>query len=55
MKTINMCCNKCNKFRKLMSPKLSYIFDKTLIISIICNKFCNNNRRMFKKEYVLRY
>ena len=31
-------CIKCKKFRKFKNHKISYLFYKTLIISIICNK-----------------
>ena len=36
---INKLC--CRKYRKCEKPKLLYIFDKTLVISIICSK-CKN-------------
>ena len=31
-------CIKCNKYKKLKKFKISYIFDKTLVFSIICEK-----------------
>ena len=31
-------CIKCSKYRKNENPKRSDIFDKTLVISIICDK-----------------
>ena len=43
-------CIKCIKFRKFMAPKISYIFDKTLVLSIIGSKCDNNNERIFKEE-----
>ena len=36
-------CVICGKYRKLEKPKISYIFEKTLVISINCSK-CNNQR-----------
>ena len=34
-----------------MNLKISYIFDKTLILSIICSNYCDNNEnRIFKEE-----
>ena len=33
-----ICCIKCNKYRKLNNPKISYIFDKVLVLSSICDK-----------------
>ena len=31
----------CCKYRKFEKPKISYLFEKTLVLSIICSK-CNN-------------
>ena len=36
-------CIKCNKYKKLKKIKISYIFDKILVFSIIFEK-------VFKKE-----
>ena len=41
-------CIGCDKYRKSLIPEISYIFDKTLFISIICSKCgdkknCDNN------------
>ena len=30
-------CIKCNKYKKFKNPKI-YIFHKTLVVSLICNK-----------------
>ena len=35
-------CNKCRKFEK---PKLSYILEKTLVLSIICSKCKNEDEK----------
>ena len=43
-------CIKCNKYRKLKNPKISCIFNGTLVLSIICGKCSNNNDTIFKKE-----
>ena len=34
-------CVICGKYRKFEKPKTSYIFEKTLVLSIICSK-CEN-------------
>ena len=34
-------CVVCGKYRKFKNPKKSYIFEKTLVLSIVCSK-CNN-------------
>ena len=45
-----MDCTECNKFRKFEKPRLSYIFNETLVIYIICGKCGGNNDTVFKKE-----
>ena len=37
---------ECNKYIKFINGKISYIFDKTIICSIICSKF----RRIFQEK-----
>ena len=39
-----------NKYEKFKNPKISYIFNETLVLSIIYSKFDNNNDRIFKQE-----
>ena len=47
---------KCIKYRKFKNPKILYIFDKTLALSIICGK-CNAviMKKYLKKMNQLRY
>ena len=33
-----VCCTKCKKVKEFKNPKKSYICDKTLHLSSICNK-----------------
>ena len=33
-----------------MNPKVFYIFDKPLILSIVCSKFGENNNKIFKEK-----
>ena len=40
----------CVKYRKFKKPKTSYIFEKTLVVSIICSKCKNEDQKMFKEE-----
>ena len=40
-------CVICSKYRKFEKPKISYLFEKALVLSIICSK-CENE--LFKKE-----
>ena len=39
---------KCNKYSKNL--KISYFFNKRLVISIICDKCCSNDDKIFKEE-----
>ena len=43
-------CIKCNKYRKFKNPKISYIFDKILVLSITCGKCGSNDQGIFKEE-----
>ena len=38
-------CIICNNHRNLRSPKISFIFDKTLGLSIICNTCSRNDEK----------
>ena len=45
-------CIICGKYIKLEKPKISYLLEKTLLLSIICSK-CKNedeNEKLFKEE-----
>ena len=41
---------KCSKYRKSKSLKISYIFNKTWVLSIICDKCGSKDEKVFKKE-----
>ena len=43
-------CVKCNKYRKLKNPRISYIFDEILSLSTICDKCGSNDQKIFKEE-----
>ena len=43
-------CVICGKYRKFEKPKISYILEKTLILSIICSKCKNEDEKIFKEE-----
>ena len=47
-------CVICGKYKKFKNLKTSYIFEKTLIIFIICSK-CENEDRKYLKKNQLRY
>ena len=43
-------CIKCNEYRKLENPKISYVFSRTLVLPIIFDKGCRKDEKRFKKE-----
>ena len=43
-------CIVCGKYRKLEKPKISYLFEKTLVLSIICSKCRNEDEKICKEE-----
>ena len=43
-------CVICGQYRKFNNPKTSYIFEKTLVLSIICSKCKNEDEKIFKEE-----
>ena len=44
----------CGKHRKSKNPKISYIFEKLFVLSIICSKCKNENENYLKKKIQLR-
>ena len=43
-------CVICIKYRKFEKPKISYLLEKTLNLSIICSKCQNEDDKFFKEE-----
>ena len=43
-------CVICFKYRKLKNSKISYIFEITLLLSIICSTCENEDGKIFKEE-----
>ena len=43
-------CVTCGKYRKFEKPKISYILEKTLVLSIICSKCKNKDDKILKKK-----
>ena len=42
-------CNVCNKYRKFINPKISWIFNKTLSLSIVYSKYGHEYENIFKE------
>ena len=47
MKPIRKHLVKCNKFRKCVNPKISFISNKALVFSMICGKYNGTKDRTF--------
>ena len=43
-------CVICRKYRKFEKPKLLYVLEKTLLLSIIWIKCKNEDEKIFKEE-----
>ena len=43
-------CVICGKYRKFEKPKISYLLEKTLVLSIICSTCKNEDEKLFKEE-----
>ena len=43
-------CTKCKKYKEFKKDKISYICDKTLLLSSTCNKCGSENAKIFKEE-----
>ena len=43
-------CIICGKYKKIEKPKISYLLEKTLVLSIICSKCKNEDEKVFKEE-----
>ena len=48
-------CIICGKYRKFEKPKTSYLLKKTLVPSIICSKYKNENKKYLEKKNQFRY
>ena len=49
----NYYCVISGKYRKFEKPKISYLLEKTLVLSIICSKCKNEDEKLFKKEKLI--
>ena len=43
-------CVICLNYKRSKNLKILYIFEKTLVLSIICSKCENDNEKIFKEE-----
>ena len=46
--------NVCNKYRKFKRTKISYIFKKILILSIVYSKCCHEYKKYLKNKNQLK-
>ena len=47
-------CIKCNKHRKFKNTRVSHIFDKTLVLFLICDKHGRSDEKIFKEEEAIK-
>ena len=43
-------CINCKKYKKFKNPRMSYICQKTLLLSRICNKCGTEDEKIFKED-----
>ena len=43
-------CIICDRYKKFEKSKVSYLSEKTLVLSIICCKCNNEDEKLFKEE-----
>ena len=48
----NLCCVISSTYRKFEKSKISYIFEKTLVFSIICCTRKDKDEKIFKEESI---
>ena len=46
-------CTKCKKNRKFEKPKISYICDKKLLLSSICDECGSEDEKIFKQKELI--
>ena len=45
-------CVTCGKYRKIEKPKILYLLEKTLVLSIICNKSKKEDEKLEMKQEI---
>ena len=43
-------CVICGNYRKFEKPEISYLLEKTLVLSIIFSNYKNEDEKVFKEE-----
>ena len=43
-------CTKCKNYRKFKKSKISYIFNKTIVLSFFCDNCGNNDNKTLQEE-----
>ena len=51
----NLCCVRRGKYKKLEKPKISYLSQKTVVLSIIWSERKNDEKKYLKNKNQLRY
>ena len=46
-------CTKCKNYKAFKKLKMSNFYDKTLLLSSICNKYGREDEKIFKEEEII--
>ena len=46
----NLYCIICGKYRRFEKPKISYLLEKPVVLSIISSKYKNEDEKLFQEE-----
>ena len=46
----NLYCIICGKYRRSEKPKISYLLEKPVVLSIISSKYKNEDEKLFQEE-----
>ena len=49
---VKLYCVICSKYRQSGKPKISYLIEKALFLSIICIEWKNEDEILFKEESI---
>ena len=44
-------CDICGKYRKFEKPKISYVLERALFLSIICSKCKNEDEKIERRRF----
>ena len=45
-----LCCVICGRYRRFQKPKVSYLLEKVISLSITCRKYKNKGEKLFREQ-----